>query len=183
MERREGLPFIKLMMLLSSMAPLFILIGLGGVNNEVIPEFKLWLLITFIVIFPYICLFTRLVFAKKANDVMTIDTSSATNNKDYLFTYLFTVLLPLYGFSINSNRDAIALGFALLIVLFVLWNMNLHFINIIFAIDGYKVFTIPAMDGAILLSNRHSVSNFSDLMVHRLSNSVFIEFKDYNYGV
>lgn len=183
MQRREGLPFIKLMMLLSSMAPLFVLVGLRGISVTVISETKLWGIIAGMVVIPYLFLWLRLILSKNARDIITIDASSSSNNKDYLFTYLFTVLLPLYSFTISSNRDAIALAFALLIVLFVLWNMNLHFINIIFAFGGYKVFTIPEMDGAVLLTTRHSLSNANQLLVHRLSNSVFIEFKDYNYGI
>jgi hypothetical protein len=183
MDYKEGLPVVKLMMLLSSMAPLFLLIGLRGVSETIICEQKLWIIISGLIVIPYLITFLRIRSAVKANDILTVDISENSNNKDYLFTYLFTVLLPLYSFTISTNRDAVALSFALLIVLFVLWNMNLHFINFLFAIKGYKVYTLDSFDGAVLLSTRHVLpKNLKDLTVHRLSNSVFIEIKEHQYG-
>src|SRR5690606_23527408 len=100
----------------------------------------------------------------------------------YLFTYLFTVLLPLYSVSITTDREFAAVVVAILFIMFVLWNLNLHFINILFALQGYKVYTLEDLDGAILLSTRsHIPKKITEIKVHRLSNSVFIELKDHNY--
>ena len=184
MNRNEGVPLVKFMMLVSSMSPLFILISLRGIDAKVISDWHLIITVLVLVILPYLILILRIKSARSNRDIATINVSSSTNNKDYLFTYLFTVLLPLYSFTITSNRDAIALLFALIVVLFVLWNMNLHFINIFFACQGYKVYTLDSFDGAILLSARHNLpTNLSEITAHRLSNSVFIELKKYNYGV
>jgi hypothetical protein len=184
MERREGVPVVKFMMLLSSMTPLFLLIGLRGIAATVISDRSLWIIIGIVVILPFLFLYLRIQAAIKSNNVMNVDTTDNSDNKDYLFTYLFTVLLPMYSFTITNCRDAFALLFALIVVLFVLWNMNLHFINIFFAIQGYKVYTLNKLDGAILLSVRHNLPvNAQDMMVHRISNSVFIEIKNHNYGI
>lgn len=184
MERKEGVPIVKFMMLLSSMTPLFLLIGLRGIDAKVISDKWLWIIIAVIVIVPFIILYARIRAAVKSRNIVTVDITGSSNNKDYLFTYLFTVLLPMYSFTITNCRDAFALLFALIVVLFVLWNMNLHFINIFFAVQGYKVYTLNSVDGAILLSARHNLpANLKDMAVHRISNSVFIEIKDHHYGI
>ena len=73
--------------------------------------------------------------------------------------------------------------FAICLVLFVLWNMNLHFVNILFAMQGYRVYTIESYESAILLTTRSTLpKNLNEIKVHRLSSSVFIELKKYNYA-
>lgn len=184
MQRKEGVPFVKFMMLVGSMAPLFLLIGLRGIDAKIISDKSLWIIIAINVVLPFLFLYARIQSAVKSKNVINVDISNNSNNKDYLFTYLFTVLLPMYSFTITNCRDALALVFALIVVLFVLWNMNLHFINIFFALQGYKVYTLNNVDGAILLSTRHNLqAKTNNLNVHRISNSVFIELKNHNYGI
>ncbi|MCX8514415.1 MAG: hypothetical protein ORN24_02490 [Burkholderiales bacterium] len=175
MKTTDGVPLVKLMMLLSSMAPLFFLIGIRGINGVVSDKY-VWIFIALVIIIPHLILWFRLYRAKKSHDVYTVKVKSARNNKEYLFTYLFTVLLPLYSVSIATQRDLIAIFSAVLFILFVLWNMNLHFINIMFALMGYRVFILEDFNSAILLTKRTKFpSAISELNVHRLSNSVYIE--------
>ena len=181
MKHSEGLPLVKLMMLLSSMAPLFVLVGVRGMNN-LIDDTHLWIAIGILVIVPYLILRWRIWSAKKSNDTYIVDVTDWRSNKEYLFTYLFTVLLPLYSVAITSNREFVAVVFAICFVIFVLWNLNLHFINVLFALQGYRVLTLENFNGAILLTTRsHIPKNISELKVHRISNSVFIELKNFVY--
>lgn len=182
MKSNEGLPLVKFMMLISSMAPLFLLIGIRGMD-AVVDNNHLQITVSLLLILPFIIIKLRIYFARKSNDVFVLDVSDSKNNKEYLFTYLFTVLLPLYSVSINDNREFGAMLFAICLVLFVLWNMNLHFVNILFAIQGYRVYTIESYESAILLTTRSSIpKNLHEIKVHRLSSSVFIELKKYNYA-
>lgn len=182
MKTNEGLPLVKFMMLLSSMAPLFLLVGIRGMDNVVCDKL-LWISISLLLFIPFVIVKLRIYFSVKSNDVFVLDITDTRNNKEYLFTYLFTVLLPLYSVTISSNREFFAIIFAICFVIFVLWNMNLHFVNILFAIQGYRVYTIESFDSAILLTTRPTLpKKINELKVHRLSNSVFIELKKYNYG-
>lgn len=175
MKTNEGLPLVKFMMLLSSMAPLFILVGARGMDKVISDKF-LWIGIGCLIIIPHIILKLRINRAKKSNDTYIIDVSEAQSNKEYLFTYLFTVLLPLYSVSITNNREFTAMLFAICFVIFVLWNMNLHFINFIFALQGFRVYTIESFNSSILLTKRLRIpSDLKELKVYRLSNSVYIE--------
>lgn len=182
MKTSEGLPLVKFMMLLSSMAPLFLLVGIRGMD-DVVDDKHLWIAVILLLIIPFFIVKLRIHFAVKSNDVFVLDVSETKNNKEYLFTYLFTVLLPLYSVTISDNREFGAIIFAICLVIFVLWNMNLHFVNILFAIQGYRVFTIESFDSAILLTTRSTIpKNINELKVHRLSNTVFIELKKHNYA-
>lgn len=181
MRDNEGLPLVKFMMLLSSMLPLFVLVGVRGLD-KVICDNYLWLIISCLVIIPYALVRFRINRAVKSNDTFLIDVSEVKSNKEYLFTYLFTVLLPLYSVSISNQREFAAMIFAICFVIFVLWNMNLHFINLLFAIQGYRVYTIESFNSSILLTKRTRIPNdIKELKVHRLSNTVFIELNNYNY--
>ncbi len=182
MKSDEGLPLVKFMMLLSSMAPLFLLVGIKGMDN-IVSDKHLWIAVSLLLIVPFLVLKLRIYFAKKSNDTFVLDISETKNNKEYLFTYLFTVLLPLYSVTIENNREFGAIIFAICFVIFVLWNMNLHFVNILLALQGYRVFTIESSDSAILLTTRTTLpKNIKELKVHRLSNTVFIELKKHNYA-
>jgi hypothetical protein len=175
MNQNEGLPLIKFMMLLGSMSPLFFLLGVRGLDVE-IPDKYLWITVGGLIFIPYIFIRIRLYFAQKSNDKFILDVSCSKDNKEYLFTYLFTVLLPLYSIDIDDIRDFYAVLCALVIIFFVLWNMNLHFINILFALRGYKVFTIESHNSSILLTKRSRIpETLQQISVFRLSNSVFIE--------
>ncbi|TBV26916.1 hypothetical protein DMZ43_07590 [Meridianimaribacter sp. CL38] len=182
MKTTEGLPFVKFMMLLSSMAPLFLLVGIRGMDN-IVSDKNLWITIGTLLFIPFVIVKLRIYFSVKSNDVFVLDVSETKNNKEYLFTYLFTVLLPLYSVTIGSNREFFAIIFAICFVIFVLWNMNLHFVNILFALQGYRVYTIESFDSAILLTTRATLpKDINELKVHRLSNSVYIELKKHKYG-
>lgn len=182
MKINDGLPFVKLMMLLSSLAPLFLLVGIRGMDN-VVSDKALLITVSCLLIIPYAILKWRIYRSVKSCDTFVIDVIDAKNNKEYLFTYLFTVLLPLYSVTISNNREFAAMVVAICFVIFVLWNMNLHFVNILFAFQGYRVYTIESFNSAILLSTRINISkDLKQLKVHRLSNTVFIELKKYNYG-
>jgi len=183
MKTNEGLPLVKLMMLLSSMAPLFILVGVRGMDKVICDKY-LWIAVSSLVIIPYLILRLRIYRSVKSNDTFLIDVTEAKNNKEYLFTYLFTVLLPLYSVAITDNREFAAMIFAICFVIFVLWNMNLHFINIFFAVAGYRVYTIESFNSSVLLTKRTRIpTDIKELKVHRLSNTVFIELNNHNYDI
>ena len=135
MKKIEGLPFVKFMMLLSGMSPLFLLIGIRGLDDFV-EDKHLWITVFLLIVIPFLVIKIRIHYALKSNDLFEINISEKKNNKEYLFTYLFTVLIPLYSVSINNCREFGSMIFAICFVIFVLWNMNFHFINIL-CFDGH----------------------------------------------
>jgi len=84
----------------------------------------------------------RLKLAMKRGTLRTIDVERAEDHRDHLLVYLFAVLLPLFDANIGRARDSAATILAFVFVVFLFWHLNLHYMNVFFAIAGYRVFTI-----------------------------------------
>jgi len=179
-KQKEGVPVIRLMLIVSSLAPLFIMLSFRGASN-VIPDSTLWIVTASVLIIPSFLILIRIISAQKKHEIYELQTSETTQNKEYLFTYLFTILLPLYSLSITTMRELLAVFSAILFVILVLWNMNLHYVNILFALFGYKIYTLKSDESKLLISSKLYIN--SDITkAHRISNSVYIEVKNYDYS-
>ena len=84
-------------------------------------------------------------------------------------------------------RDLWAAIVLLLLIVFILFHLNLHYMNILFAFFGYRVYTIEAESGEnrfsgqipfVVLSKRHSIPNGAELQVYRISDTVYIEYEE-----
>jgi len=73
---------------------------------------------------------------------------------------------------------------ALSFIVFLFWHLNLHYMNLMFAAKGYRVFTIypPADDNQlsgrlsqVLITKRVAISPGERLSVYRLSDTVYFE--------
>lgn len=98
--------------------------------------------------------------------------------------YLFALLLPFYAVDLGSWRDAFAVLLALLFIAFLFWHLNLHYMNLLFAIRGYRVFTVyPPTDANpvtgrttfVLITRRVALSPGDRVVAYRMSDSVFLE--------
>jgi hypothetical protein len=181
-QRIESLGFIRLMMVLSSFSPLFILWALRG--NTKVSDLYLLPICAFFVLVPNLFLWRRIFVAKKQNDKREIVVGSADDHKDHILVYLFATLLPFYSVGIESVRDIWTTLAALVFVLFLFLHLNLHYMNIIFAIMGYRIFTICPPDDnnsvsgkvpQVLITKRAIVSKGDTVIAYRLSNTVFLE--------
>ena len=179
-KQKEGVPIIRLLMIISSLAPLFIMLAFRGANN-IISDELLWIITGAILFVPTVFIYLRIKISIKNREIFELTTENTTQNKEYLFTYLFTILLPLYSLSITSCRELLAVLSAIVFVMLVLWNMNLHYINILFALFGYRIFTLKADDSKLLISTKHYIDD-KITKAHRLSNSVYIEVKNHDYS-
>ena len=176
MQNREGLPFVRLMMIVSSLTPLFVLWAVRGMQ----PVPDKWLVATSaaLIIFPNAVLLTRLAFATSHRDKHALAVESADDHRDHLLVYLFAMLIPLFDANVGKPRDSAATVLALLFVIFIFWHLNLHYMNIFFALFGYKVFTIrssPDLQPMVLLTQRSTLNPGTKVQAFRLSNTVFIE--------
>ena len=181
-QQNESLGFIRVMMVLSSFSPLFILWALRG-NKEVSDLYLIPICALFVII-PNLFLWQRITVAKKKNDKRTIKVGTADDHKDHILVYLFATLLPFYSVSIDSIRDVWTTLVALAFVIFLFLHLNLHYMNIVFALKGYRIFTIcPPEDNnplsgktpQVLFTKRSIVLKDDEIMAYRLSNTVFLE--------
>src|SRR5260370_39642534 len=94
------------------------------------------------VLLPNVFLWLRMTTARKLNLKRELVVGSPEYHRDHLLVYLFAMLLPFYPIDTGTWRDLAALLAALGFVVFLFWHLNLHYMNLLFAVRGYRVFTI-----------------------------------------
>jgi hypothetical protein len=178
----EGLKIARLLMVFSSFSPLFILWAVRG--NCLVPDNLFIGICLMMVILPNASLLLRIHIAKKNNDKKEIVIGTADDHRDHILVYLFAMLLPFYSESIGSIRDFVATLVALLFIVFLFWYLNLHYMNLLFAFLGYRVFTInPPIDNnpllgkmrCVLITRREHIVSGERFIGYRLSNTVYLE--------
>lgn len=181
----EGLKLARLLMVLSSLSPLFILWAIRG--NKLIPEIYFLAFCGLMVIVPNAVLYLRIRTARKLKEKREIIVGSAEDHRDHLLVYLFAMLLPFYTADFNTWRDFASVLAALGFIVFLFWHLNLHYMNILFAVKDYRVFTLyPPSDGnpltgktiMVLITRRINLTNGERLTVYRLSDTVYLEMDE-----
>ena len=101
-----------------------------------------------------------------------------------ILVYLFAMLLPFYSEDIGTWRDLAATIAALAFIVFLFWHLNLHYMNLLFAIRGLRVFTVyPPADGnpltgktrQALITRRLSLAPGEQIVAYRVSDTVYLE--------
>jgi len=181
----EGLKVARLLMVLSSISPLFILWAIRG--SKIVPDDYLLGFCALMVILPNLFLWLRRRAAIRQQVRRELVVGSAEDHRDHLLVYLFAMLLPFYPIDTGTWRDFAALISALGFVVFLFWHLNLHYMNLMFAIRGYRVFTIlPPKDenpisgraSLVLITPRTSVLSGDRIVAYRLSDTVYFEVQE-----
>jgi hypothetical protein len=181
-KRREGLGFIRFMMVLSSISPLFILWAIRG--NTLVSDKYFLLFCSIMVIVPNIFLGLRIWTTRKLQEKRDLVVGKTEDHRDHLLVYLFAMLLPIYAVNFNSWRELSAALAAVGFIVFLFWHLNLHYMNLIFAILGYRVFSVfpqdntnplSGRDNFVLISRRTDVQMGERLTVYRISDTVYLE--------
>lgn len=179
---REGLRTARLLMVLSSISPLFILWAIRG--NGLIHDRYFVAFCLLMVVVPYAFLWLRVRTARKLQEKREIVVGTAEDHREHLLVYLFAMLLPFYATNLATWRDLAAALAALGFIVFLFWHLNPHYMNLLFAALGYRVFTVnPPADGnpltgkasQVLITRRITVSPGERLVVYRLSDTVSFE--------
>lgn len=182
--KKEGLKIFRLLMVLSSIAPLFIIWGIRG--NALIPDIYFIPFCIIMVVVPYTFLGLRIRTARKQKDKRELVAGRIEDSRYHLLVYLFAMLLPLFTIELNTWRNFSAIMVALVFIIFLFWHLNLHYMNIVFAIFGYHVFTVyPPKDdnplsgknNFVLITFKDSISEDDKITAYRISNSVYLEVK------
>jgi hypothetical protein len=178
----EGLKAARLLMVLSSISPLFILWAIRG--NSLIPDRYFGGFCALMVVLPNAFLWLRILTAKKQADKRELRVGTADDHRDHILVYLFAMLLPFFSESIGTWRELGATVAALAFIVFLFWHLNLHYMNLIFAALGFRVFTVyPPADGNALtgktrhavITRRVSLAPGERLVTYRLSDTVYLE--------
>lgn len=180
--RREGLAFTRLMMVLSSMAPLFILWALRG--SALVDDRVLLSVCAGLVLVPLFVLWLRIALARRAADRVPLRVEAADDHRDHILVYLIAMMLPFYSAELGSWRYLAATLCAVGLVVLLFWHLNLHYLNLFFVVFGYRVFTVRAGAGEgsthrsppwVVITRRARLEPGDQLTVVRVSNTVYIE--------
>lgn len=180
---KEGMKAARLLMVMSSISPLFILWAIRG--NALVPDRYFLSFCALMVIVPNGFLLLRIVTARRLRETGEIVVGSAEDHRDHLLVYLFSMLLPFYATDMKVWRDLAAAGAALGFIIFLFWHLNMHYMNLLFALFGYRVFTVspPENDvnplsgraNRVLITKRVSVIPGEKIVAYRLSDTVYFE--------
>lgn len=178
----EGFTALRLILILSSISPLFILLAIRGVSN-----FSDWYFETaciLLVIGSNCILGIRITTAKKNEGESKRVVGEMDNDSYHIIIYLFAILLPFFRQDIDVIRDLAATIVALVFVVILFWRFNLHYINLYFLIRGYRVFTVHSAKDAgphsedvswTLITRRSNPTVGSSVYVYRITNTVYLE--------
>lgn len=178
----EGLKVARLLMVLSSVSPLFILWAIRG--TALIPDVYFLMFCGLMVIVPNAFLFLRISTAKKNRESRALVVGTAEDHRDHLLVYLFAMLLPFYADTLATYRALSAALAALGFIVFLFWHLNLHYMNVVFAVLGYRVFTLyPVADANplsgrttyVLITRRVCLSAGEHITAYRISDTVYFE--------
>lgn len=179
---REGLKAARLLMVLSSVSPLFILWAIRG--NSLVSDRYFISFCALMIVVPNMFLWLRIRTAWKQADKRELVVGTADDHRDHILVYLFAILLPFYSEDLGSWRYVGASFAALSFIVFLFWHLNLHYMNLVFATLGYRVFTVyPPADGNPLTGRTHqavitrrvSLTPGERLVAFRLSDTVYLE--------
>lgn len=183
MPKQERLGFARLFMVLSSISPLFIIWAIRG--TSVIPDEYFISFCAFMVAIPNGFLALRLITARKLRETRELTIGRAEDHREHLLVYLFAMLLPFYAADISSWREFSAAIGALIFIVFLFWHLNLHYMNIVYALFGYRVFTVyPSEDGNpisgkstfVLITRRTLLHPGEKISANRLSDTVYFDW-------
>ena len=178
----EGLTLLRFSMVLSSIAPLFILWAVKGV--AFLPDIYFVSVCVFLATTPTVVLLIREKIARKHRDTRHLIAHRVDDHRGHVLVYLFAMLLPFYRQDVDGWRELSALILALVFIVFLFWHLNFHYMNILFAIRGFHIFTVhpPQQDNQyanlesyILITRRKSLTSEQSIVGFRLSNTVYLE--------
>lgn len=172
----------RLLIVLSSISPLFIIWAIRG--NSLINDRSFVAFCVFMVIVPNVFLWLRIRTARQLEEKREIIVGTSEDHRDHLLMYLFAMLLPFYTANLETWREFSAAVAALGFIIFMFWHLNLHYMNVFFAVLGYRVYTLyPPKDNnpltgrasQVLITRRVVLCEGDRLTAYRLSDTVYLE--------
>jgi drug/metabolite transporter (DMT)-like permease len=163
---------IRLILFLSSYAPLFLIIAMRGWRDSK----HLAIGIAVVAVLSVIVLFIFLRSAQRLS-AGKISISSVISRDGDAMSYIVTYLLPFLAVKLNDPTDAISLGIVLFVIGLLYVNSNMIHTNPILNIVGYHIFEIEDSDEktTALICNRSYVRNGSELSVISIGDYVLLE--------
>lgn len=178
----EGLKLIRLLMVFSSISPLFILWAIRG--TALIPDLYFVSGCAVMATIPTLALLFREALAKKHNDTRPLTVGRVEDSRAHILVYLFAMLLPFYRQNVDTWREFWALMAAIVFIVFLFWHLQFHYMNVIFALRRYRVLTIyppestnpyDSKDSFVLITRNRLLASGERVVAYRLTNGLYLE--------
>lgn len=147
----EGPLLHRLLLVLSSMSPLFLLWAIRG--PEMMPErrFLLWsipgtkvmperpflVICVALIVLPNAWLAVLIARAVRNKIQRTIVVGDTDDHRQDIISYLFAMVLTFYAADLSDGRAVLATVAAFLIVVVLFTSLNFHYMNVVAAVLGY----------------------------------------------
>lgn len=180
----DGLWFVRFILVWSSLSPVFILWAIRGTKAVDQHIFTVACMILFLT--PTLVLWFFWSRAKAKNAVRTVTVVKAEDPKDHILTYLFAMLIPLFQSNLDDTRQLVAAVVAFGMIMFMFWHMKLHYMNFVFAILRYSIYTVKVYAGSgpdgpkmpltyVVISRRSAIPEGESLTGYRLGGLVLAD--------
>lgn len=180
----DSLSFVRFILVWSSLSPVFLLWAIRGTKAVDETHFTLVCLALFLA--PTLALWGFWSRSIAKNTVRTVKVIKAEDPKDHILTYLFAMLIPLFQSNIDDKRQLAVAIVALCMITFLFWHMRLHYMNFVFALLGYSIFTVRIDSGTdshgpkpagtwVIISRRSAISDGETLTGYRLGGLVLAD--------
>lgn len=180
----DGLPFVRFILVWQSLSPVFILWAIRGTETVNACVFTGICLVLFLA--PTLLLWAFWARAVAKDTVRDIKVVKAEDPKDHVLTYLFAMLIPLFQSNLDDIRQLAVAAVAFGMIMFLFWHMKLHYMNFVFAILQYNIFTVKVDAGAtasgpkspsswVVISKRSALPEGEVLTGYRLGGLVLAD--------
>ena len=162
----------RLILFLSSYAPLFLIIAMRCWSDSVLLAFSLTLVATLSVAILFV--FLRVERNLAAEKIVV---ESAGSRDGDAMSYIVTYLLPFLAVKFNVPIDVTSLAAAFLVIAVIYISSNMIYTNPVLNLAGYHIFEIQDADGktSALICKRPYVRTHSEMEVISLGNYVLLE--------
>ena len=175
----------RLLMVLSSISPLFFLWAIRG--TTLVPDLYFEGFCVLMILMPNGFLAWRFRTARRLRDTRELSVGQVDDHRDHILVYLFAMLFPFYSEDLESWRNFASTLAAIAFIVVLFWHLNLHYMNLLFAVLGYRVFTVhsPTTGSSLtprrsfaVITKRFALEPGGKLVAYRLSNTVYLEVED-----
>ena len=166
-------------MILASLSPVFIvwaIVGMDKIEDSVFVPICILLAAV-----PHYFIIRRIKIALKTASEKEITIEDAKDSREQLLTYFMPLVLPIMAVSFSSWRGFYATLFLFAIMAFASWHLRVFYVNVFFAIFGYRIFRITqpesklshGIDERMLITKHIQLDKGAKLCVVNLGGNVY----------
>lgn len=180
----EGFGALRLLLVLSSLFPVFVLFAIRG--QSPLPECYHLLMMLALATAPTAILAIRIAVAKRNDEIVPLAIGTATSHQSSIISYLLALLLPFVGIATSDWRGFAASMATVVFVVIVLWLMKVHYLNVIFGLLNRTVFEVLPPDcnnpfsdrnARFIVTWRTELSDCKSINALRITDTVYWEKK------